>query len=80
MATLTKEDWGKIHAKAWVEPEFRQLLERDTALAVQAYEKSIGKEPGYFDQVVKIGKLPYQRDGKSPDVFASADQFPPWCC
>jgi hypothetical protein len=82
MAKLSDEDWGKIHAKAWVEPEYRKLLESDPTKAIRAYEKSIGKPVGYFDKIVRVGKAPSAAAlKKTPmEVLERSAPWPPWCC
>jgi hypothetical protein len=43
------DDWTKIHAKAWQDPTFRDLLEKDPTAAVQQYGATVGKT---FDRIV----------------------------
>jgi hypothetical protein len=82
VARLSDEDWGKIHAKAWLEPEFRKLLESDPTKAVREYERSIGKPSGYFDRIVRVGKPPSKGAHRrlSKEVLERAAPWPPWCC
>jgi hypothetical protein len=82
MARLSDEDWGKIHAKAWLEPDYRKLLESDPTKAIREYEKSIGKSSGYFDQIVRVGKAPSVGTLKKVplEVLQRAAPWPPWCC
>jgi hypothetical protein len=82
MASLSDEDWGKIHAKAWLEPDYRKLLESDPTKAIREYEKSIGKPSGYFDKIVRMGKPPSGSVlRKTPvEVLERAAPWPPWCC
>jgi len=82
VASLSDEDWGKIHAKAWLEPEYRNLLESDPTKAIRVYEKSIGKPPGYFDKIVRMSKPPGSRTIRSVplEVLERAAPWPPWCC
>jgi hypothetical protein len=40
---LTKDDWAKIHAKAWKEPEFRYLLETDPTKAIKEWAHAAGR-------------------------------------
>jgi hypothetical protein len=79
---LSDEDWGKIHAKAWLDPEFRALLESDPTGAIRAYEKSAGYKPGYFDKIVRVGKPPSKKamNKADPEILAAAAPWPPWCC
>lgn len=44
-----QDDWVKIHAKAWQDPAFRQLLETDPTAAVQQYGAEVGKT---FERIV----------------------------
>jgi hypothetical protein len=39
MSDLSKTDWVSIHAKAWKDPKFRDLLERDPTAAVKKWAK-----------------------------------------
>ena len=82
MAQLSDEDWGKIHAKAWLEPDYRKLLESDPTKAIREYEKSIGKRAGYFDKIVRVGKPPSASviRGTPVEVLQRAAPWPPWCC
>jgi hypothetical protein len=81
VAQLSDEDWGKIHAKAWLEPDFRALLEKDPTAAIRAYEKSIGKTAGYFDKIVRVN-MPDEAAAKrfTEKELAKVAPWPPWCC
>ena len=59
------DDWNKIHAKAWKDPEFRELLETDPRKAVDQW----GAERG-----VKFDKVVHTADPTDGDVA------PPACC
>jgi hypothetical protein len=76
MGAPTNKDWGRIHAKAWRDPEFRNLLEQDPKKAIAQYGKQIGKT---FDQVVKVRPRPRgvaaEELERHPDATA-----PPACC
>jgi hypothetical protein len=39
MRALHKNDWVSIHAKAWEDPKFRDLLEKDPTAAVKQWAK-----------------------------------------
>lgn len=82
MAQLSDKDWGKIHAKAWLDPKFRALLESDPTAAIRAYEKAEGYKPGYFDKIVRVGKAPSKKVTKKADqaILEAAAPWPPWCC
>jgi hypothetical protein len=82
VAKLSDKDWGKIHAKAWLEPGFRKLLESDPTKAIREYEKSIGKPSGYFDQIVELAKPPSKTALKTlpREVLEQAMPWAPWCC
>ena len=82
MAKLTDEDWGKIHAMAWLDPDFRKLLESDPTAAIRAYEKSTGKARGYFDKIVRLERPPSKKTAKSvpEEILQKAAPWPPWCC
>jgi hypothetical protein len=51
MSAPTEGDWGKIHAKAWTDPEFRKLLETDPTRAVREYGNKAGKR---FEKILHI--------------------------
>jgi hypothetical protein len=82
VATLSDKDWGKIHAKAWLDPKFRALLEKDPTAAIREYEASQGYKPGYFDKIVRLGKPPSAnvRRKADPAILEAAAPWPPWCC
>ncbi|MDA7965158.1 hypothetical protein [Ruegeria sp.] len=76
MTAPTNEDWGKMHAKAWKDPEFRTLLEQDPTSAVKAYGKEVGKT---FTQIVNVGEKPsdvHDDDLHTHDTAVA----PPACC
>ncbi|MEW2917428.1 MULTISPECIES: hypothetical protein [Ruegeria] len=76
MTAPTNEDWGKMHAKAWKDPEFRTLLEQDPTAAVKAYGEEIGKT---FSKIVNVGDKP---DDVHDDDLHEHDTAvaPPACC
>lgn len=74
MAQVTNEDWSKIHAKAWRDPKFRALLERDPTKAVKAYGKEVGKT---FDKILKLAPRP---KGVADDSLEGQHRSPPACC
>jgi hypothetical protein len=67
------KDWGKIHAKAWLDPKFRKLLESDPKKAIQAYGREVGKK---FTKIVKLPAKPQIPDEHLPRV----NPHPPACC
>lgn len=76
MSAPTNKDWGRIHARAWRDPEFRKLLEQDPRKAVARYGKEVGKT---FDKVVKLGPKPKGVDDE--DLHRHRDAVaPPACC
>jgi hypothetical protein len=74
VADLTNEDWGNIHAKAWLDDGFRQLLETDPTRAIRDYGKSIGKT---FDKIVTVRPKP---KGIPDEFLPDINPFPPSCC
>lgn len=74
MAKLTSKDWGKIHAKAWRDPNFRKLLESDPTKAVHAYGKEVGKT---FDKIMTVRAKP---SGIPDKHYEHVHPFPPSCC
>jgi hypothetical protein len=76
VAYVTKEDWGKIHAKAWKDPNFRQLLETDPTQAIKNYGVEVGQT---FDQIVIVDPPPDLT--KIPEeLWPLLHQAPPACC
>jgi hypothetical protein len=41
---LTSDDWTNIHAKAWSDPKFRDLLETDPTKAIHEWAKERGRK------------------------------------
>ncbi|HEY7247552.1 MAG TPA: hypothetical protein VH678_27075 [Xanthobacteraceae bacterium] len=74
MAKLTSKDWGKIHAKAWRDPNFRKLLESDPTKAVHTYGKEVGKT---FDKILTVRGKPA---GIPDPHLEHVHPFPPSCC
>ena len=74
MPAPTKEQWSHIHAKAWQEPKFREMLESDPAAALAHYGKQNEVE---FDKVIEIGPRPA---GVSDDELFKHVKIPPACC
>ncbi len=76
MSAPTNKDWGRIHAKAWRDAEFRKLLEQDPKRALAQYGKEVGKT---FDKIVKIGRKPKGVADEDLDRHKNATA-PPACC
>jgi hypothetical protein len=76
MSAPTSKDWGRIHAKAWRDAEFRKLLEQDPKRALAQYGKEVGKT---FDKIVKIGRKPKGVADEDLDRHKDATA-PPACC
>ena len=74
VAQLTGEDWGKIHAKAWTNDRFRQLLETDPTKAIKEYGDEVGKT---FERILTLRPRP---EGIADDFLADINPFPPSCC
>jgi hypothetical protein len=74
MTEISNEEWGKIYAKAWRDPKFRELLEQDPTAAIRQYGHEIRKT---FTKIVKIEAPPY--DLSEPDL-EDKHKFPPACC
>lgn len=73
MGAPTKQEWAKIHAKAWKDPEFRKHLETNPMQALKLYGKEVGKN---FDKVIDIGPRPKG----VPDEDLHKHHVPPACC
>jgi hypothetical protein len=70
MANLTKDDWEKIHSKAWQDLDFRYLLETDPTAAIKSWACENGLD---IDKIVDLSD------------WIRADEFdfnhgPPSCC
>lgn len=76
MSAPTNKDWGRIHAKAWRDPEFRKLLEQDPKKAVAQYGKEVGKT---FDKIVRIRPKPKGVANEQLERHEDATA-PPACC
>ena len=76
MADITGEDRGRIHARAWRDPEFRHLLETDPTEAIKRYGRE-QRPPKTFDKIVMVRPRPVS----IPDAFLEdVNPFPPSCC
>ncbi len=78
---LTNADWGKIHAKAWREPQFKTKLEQDPTAAIKEY---LGQKLGRDFASSKI-KMVTLRPAPNPDdipeeFWEDVNPFPPSCC
>jgi hypothetical protein len=51
MSALDKNDWTSIHKKAWGDPKFRDLLERDPTAAVKKWAKEYRRS---VDKIVDL--------------------------
>jgi hypothetical protein len=74
VAEISNEEWGKIHAKAWRDPEFKRLLETDPTKAIRDYGKEVGKT---FDRIVTVRDKPTD---VSEEHWPTFHQVPPACC
>lgn len=75
---LTGEDWGAIHARAWHDPKFKNLLETDPTAAVKLYGNSL-TPPKVFDRIVVVRDPPDPEE--VPEQFwPFVNPFPPSCC
>jgi len=76
MGAPSSDDWGKIHAKAWKDADFRDLLERDPKEALAVYGGEVGKT---FSKVVTIADKP--ADAADHELHEhEAATAPPACC
>ena len=78
MSDVSNEDWGRIHARAWKDPVFRDLLESDPTAALKQY----GREqtpPKTYNKLVTLRAAPDPKE--VPEQFWPAvNPFPPSCC
>jgi hypothetical protein len=71
---LTGEDWGEIHKRAWLDADFKELLETDPTKAIkEVYAQSVGKR---FDKILFVRPKPDIAEEFLPYV----NPFPPSCC
>jgi hypothetical protein len=86
---LTNTDWGKIHAKAWGDKVFRELLETDPTEAIQQYVKEA--HPAYVKAMypdagaevkirIKMVKLRAAPEDVPEEFWDDVNPFPPSCC
>jgi hypothetical protein len=72
MATLTKQDWTKIHDKAWHDDKFRYLLETDPTTAVKSWYLDTYKTD--VDKIVDLSDWINEKDE------LDWNHGPPSCC
>jgi hypothetical protein len=75
---LTNVDWGKLHAKAWREPAFRDLLESDPTEAIKQYVRK--ERPGVAQVKIKMVKLRAAPSDVPEQFWDDVNPFPPSCC
>ncbi|HET8918589.1 MAG TPA: hypothetical protein VFN27_02815 [Xanthobacteraceae bacterium] len=73
-AELTNADWGQIHKKAWLDDDFKKLLEADPTKAIKNYGRTVGK---IFKKVVTVRPKP---EGIADEFLHDVNPFPPSCC
>jgi len=78
VADLTNEDWGEIHKRAWLYPDFKKKLEEDPTAAINEYGDSL-KPPKKFTRKV-IVRDPPAADEIKPEFLQFVNPFPPSCC
>jgi hypothetical protein len=77
MSQISDADWGKIHAKAWRDPEFRRLLETDPTQAIHSYAKEAKIALTKDTKLVTLREKP----ADIPDQYLDkVHQSVPWCC
>jgi hypothetical protein len=80
MAELTDDDWGRIHAKAWRDEDFKNKLESDPRAAIEEYCRGIGKQLDKNDKILHLHAPPSNYRDVSEEVLGGAHPFAPWCC
>lgn len=74
-------DWGKIHAKAWLDDEFRNKLETDPTAALREFAAEHGLKWG---RLVRVEERPETvTDETLADILSgktSGPSTPPACC
>jgi hypothetical protein len=73
---LTSEDWGRIHARAWRDYEFRKKLETDPTAALRDYAGQHGLD---LSTLVLV-KLRPRPDDIPEEFWEDVNPFPPSCC
>jgi hypothetical protein len=78
---LTNADWGKIHKKAWKEPDFRTQLEQDPTAAIKLYLSHKLHRDMTLEtiKIVKLRPAP-DPDDVPEDFWDDVNPFPPSCC
>ena len=74
LSEISNQDWAKIHAKAWRDPQFRALLESDPTAAIKQYGNEVGKT---FTRILKLKDRPKNVADADLDQEESG---PPACC
>jgi hypothetical protein len=78
VVAVTNTDWGRIHAKAWTDPKFRKLLEKDPTKAIKAYGREVGKN---FTKMLKLTKKPKRAPKRASEIqLVKFHPHPPSCC
>jgi hypothetical protein len=72
--SLTKADWGKIHARAYKDSAFRHKLETDPTAAVREWH-SVEYKDKKLDKIVDLSE--WDKAKASAD---DGDWPPPACC
>ena len=84
---LSQADWAKVYAKAWLDPTFREHLEKDPASALTAFANELGlkwdseklfKLPARPKNLSKADLEGILKTGKGP--FGEDPPWPPACC
>ncbi|MEM8662544.1 MAG: hypothetical protein AAGF49_00290 [Pseudomonadota bacterium] len=76
MTMPTQEDWAKIHAMAWRDPGYKELLETDPRKALDVYAEQAGKS---FSKIVEVAPKP--ADVSDEDLHKQSHaKYPPACC
>lgn len=78
MTDLSKADWGRIFAKAWLDPAFKAAFEADPRAAIAKYADELDIDP-------KADFVPAAPDGVTEaqlkDMLSGNDQFEHmYCC
>jgi hypothetical protein len=73
---LTGQDWGRILAKAWREPEFYNLLQTDPTRAITQWAGQQTPPRTITTMVI----LPRRPEHIPPEYWDDVNPFPPSCC
>lgn len=79
MTQLTENDWGRIFAKAWSDPAFREAYEADPRGAIQKHAEELDLDPNAKFSFPEMPKE-MSEDQAKEIAEGSAKPQPMYCC